>query len=187
MAIEEKHTPNIWDGLAAIVWTLILLMGLFPETFFDILRKMGHVTIHQAVINTVWFVTFSCAGFMGWFTYQRSRECNDREDVAIGKGVQVTVLALAAFLPLQIEQFPAYLHITIPSIRNLILAIIAAKLATWIFLVQLILRYYLFSGLDIFRKMPLLFPSALKKTGNNIPSAIISTPTDAVEPSETAE
>jgi hypothetical protein len=163
---ENKHSPSIWDGLSAFMWTLVFIAGLLPEIFFLVLRNLGHVTIHQAFINTPWFITFTCAGFLGWFTYQRSHECDDREDVAFGKAVQVSVLALAAFLPLQVEQIPAFLHITIPHYRNLIMTVILIKMASWIYLVQLIMRYHLFSGLAVFKNMSLIFPSARKRPNN---------------------
>ena len=144
------------------VWTLVLLFGLFPDTVFYVMREMAHVPMHMAFTNTPWFITLSCAGFLGWFTYERCREGGAQEDIAVGKAVQITVLALAAFLPIQVERLPAYLHIPIPLYRNLILAVIAIKMTTWLYLMQLIMRYYMFSGLDVFRNMPLFFPSALE-------------------------
>ncbi len=158
---ETKHTPDVWDSLSAILWWLVLLSGLFPEIVFFVLRELGCVTIHQAFTNTPWFITFSASGFVGWFTYQRCRECDTPDDMAFGKGIQTTLIALAAFLPLQIEQLPAYLHIPIPFYRYLILAVVSGKLLAWLYLVQLFMRYHLFSGLDVFRKMPLLSPSGM--------------------------
>jgi len=159
--VEKKHIPDLWDGLAALLWSLILLAGLFPEVIFVLLRQQGQVTTQQAFVNSPWFITYACAGFIGWFTFQRCREAGNREDFAFGKAVQVTVLALAAFLPLQIEQTPVYLHIPIPSLRYLVLAIITTKVVSWLYLVQLIVRYHLFSGLKVFSDMPLFFPSAM--------------------------
>lgn len=151
----------MWDGLAVFLWSFIFLAGLFPESVFFLLRQLGDVTLHQAFINSHWFITFACSGFLGWFACQRSRESDVPDDIAFGKGVLVTVLALAAFLPLQIELLPAYLHIPLPGIRFLILSVIAIKGLCWFYLVQLIMRYHLFSGTDVFKNMPLFFPSAL--------------------------
>lgn len=158
---ESKHTPTLWDYLAALVWSLVLLAGFLPEAIFGMLREWGRVPIHLAFTNTPWFITFSCTGFLGWFTYQRCRDCEERDDIAFGKAVQMGILGMAAFLPIQIEQIPAYLHIPIPFYRYLIFTIIAVKTASWVYLVQLVMRYHLFSGLDVFRKTPLLFPSAM--------------------------
>ena len=162
--IDNRHSPDVWDRLATFLWWLILLAGLLPEAFFFILRELGQVSTHQALTNTPWFITFSCAGFVGWFTYQRCRESGDKDDIAFGKSVQTFLLAFAAFLPLQIEQTPVYLHIPIPFYRNLILGMIGIKVLTWGYLVQLILRYYLFSGSRVFRKMPLFSLSALLRS-----------------------
>ncbi len=160
---DNNHIPNVWDSLAVFLWWLILLAGFLPEIFFSMLRELGHVSTHQAFTNTPWFITFSCAGFLGWFTYERCREAGDQDDVAFGKGVQTCILAFAAFLPLQLEQTPVYLHIPIPFYRNLILGMVTVKVLTWGYLVQLILRYYLFSGSKVFRHIPLFFPSSLRK------------------------
>ena len=181
---EKKHIPDLWDGLAALVWSLILLAGLFPEVVFVILRQQGQVTTQQAFINSPWFITYACAGFIGWFTFQRCRESGSREDFAFGKAVQVTVLGLAAFLPLQIEQTPAYLHIPIPSLRYLVLAIITTKVLTWFYLVQLIIRYHLFSGLAVFRGMPLFFPSAMLSERHSREGSV---PQDAGDPEPPAD
>lgn len=184
---EDKHTPDLWDGLAALVWSLVLLAGLFPEVFFTLLREQGQVTTQQAFTNSPWFVTYACAGFLGWFTFQRCRESGNREDFAFGKGVQVTVLALAAFLPLPIENTPEYLHIPIPSLKYLVLGIITVKALSWFYLVQLIIRYYLFSGLTVFRDMPLFFPSAMFYEGrdrNQAPSPFPAEPESSPRESE---
>ncbi len=83
-------------------------------------------------------------------------------DIAFGKSVQITILALAAFLPLHIEQIPLYLRIPIPYYRNLIMLIVACKALTWLYLLSLLLRYHLVSGHEAFKTMPLFFPSALR-------------------------
>ena len=160
---EHKHIPDVWDSLAAFLWWLILLAGLFPEAFFFLFRELGQVSMRQAFINTPWFITFAGAGFLGWFACQRSRETGDRDDVAFGKAVQIFILALAAFLPLQVEQTPMYLHIPVPYYRNLILGTVGIKLLSWGYLAQLIMRYHLFSGHEVFRNMPLLFLSSLTR------------------------
>ncbi len=177
---DTRYTPDVWDSLAAFLWWLILLAGLFPETFFYVLRELGHVTTQQAFTNTPWFISLSCAGFVGWFTFQRSREAGDKDDIAFGKGVQVLILGFAAFLPLQIEQTPVYLYIPIPFYRNLLLGIVGVKVLTWIYLVQLILRYYLFSGIEVFRKMTLVFPSALLR--DKMPNRDMSASTGEIRP-----
>lgn len=178
---EYKHIPDVWDSLASFLWWLILLAGLFPEAFFFLLRELGQVSTRQAFTNTPWFITFAGAGFLGWFLYQRSRESGDRDDVAFGKAVQTFILALAAFLPLQIEQTPVYLHIPVPFYRNLILGMVGIKLLSWVYLAQLIMRYHLFSGHEVFRKMPLLFPSSLgrAKTAKESASVRVQPPPTA--------
>ena len=159
---------DIWSIATVLLWMVIFMIGLFPETIFSLLRELGYVVTQRALINSPWLITFLCAVFLGGFCFCRCVECKDAMDVAFGKSVQVTILALAAFLPLHIEQIPLYLRIPIPYYRNLIMLIIACKTLTWLYLLSLLLRYHLVSGHEAFKTMPLFFPSALRSQKNGV-------------------
>lgn len=160
---NEEHIPDVWDGLSVFFWSLIFLTGLVPDSIFLLFRNLGQVAIRQAFTNSSWFITFACAGFLAWFVCQRSREAGDRGDIAFGKGVQICVLALTAFLPLPMELLSMYPHIPFAGVRFVILATFSIKMLCWLYLFQLILRYHLFLGDTVFRMMPLLFPSAWRE------------------------
>ena len=159
------------------------MVGLFPEVAFLWLREAGYVVTMRAMINSHWFITLACAGFMGWFTFKRCVECNDYPDVAFGKSVQIMVLSIAAFLPMGIEKvFLYFYYIPDPFYRYLILSVLSVKALAWLYLAILILRYYLVSGHAVFKNIPLLFPSALFLREDDTPPATTTEPVDADYP-----
>lgn len=140
---------------------IIFLMGMFPGIAFTALREAGYVVTMRALINSNWFITLACAAFIGWFTFRRCVECNDSADVAMGKSVQIIILAMTAFLPMEIEKALLYFfYIPDPFYRYLILSVLATKALAWLYLVIMILKYYLVSGHAVYRDIPLIFPSA---------------------------
>ena len=155
-----------------LLWLAIFMIGLFPEVVFVWVREAGYVVTLRALVNSHWFITLACSGFLGWFTFCRCAECGDYADVAFGKSVQIVILAITAFLPMGIEKVSIYFLIPIPFYRYLILSVITVKALAWLYLVTLILRYYLISGYAVFKNIPLLFPSALMpREEDNIPAA----------------
>lgn len=159
----KNNNSILWNGLAVLLWIGIFFAGLFPEPIFFKLRQLGGVTMHQAFINSHWFITFSCTGFLAWFVTQRSREAGVDSHLALGKGIQVAVLSLVAFLPVPIEILPGYFFILARFYYFLIMAVITAKMLCWLYLLQVVLNYHLFAGAEVLKDMPLLFPSARKQ------------------------
>lgn len=175
---ENENTLVLWTIGTLFLWLAIFTVGLFPEVVFIWLREAGHVVTMRALVNSHWFISFSCAGFLGWFTFTRCVECNDYADVAFGKSVQIMILAITAFFPLGIERLAMYFLIPIPFYRYLILSVIAVKALAWLYLFILILRYYLISGHEVFKNIPLVFPSAFLPREEDTPTA---------QPTETAD
>ncbi len=167
---NNNFTEDLWRGAALLAWMAIFMMGLFPEVVFYTLREQGYVVSQRAITNNYWTITLASAGFLGWFVFRRCIECQDEVNIALGKGVQVIILALTAFLPLHIQELPLHFAIPIPGLRRLLLTIVAIKGLTWLYLVTLLLRYYFGSGHAVFKNMPLVFPSAYR--GPRSPRAI---------------
>lgn len=158
---EQNNTLDGWGVGALLVWLFIFMMNLFPEAVFALLRELGHVVTMRAWINSFWIIPLASATYLGWFSFNRCLECDDPADVAFGKSVQLVLLAIAAFLPVRMEQLGLYMAIPIPFYRYLILSVVTVKWLAWIYLVSFLLRYYVLSGHKVFKDMPLLFPSTL--------------------------
>lgn len=165
MQETRTHAWDPWLVPALSLWAFFFAVGLFPERFFDNLRELGGVVQLRAMINSHWFVDFAWSGFVGIFTAARCREAGLGSGASTGKGVQVAVMGLTAFVPLRLENLPEYLAIPVPEYRYLILGTICAKGIAWLYLVQMILRYYLVSGHQVFVNMPSIFPSAKEEGG----------------------
>ena len=172
---ENKDAVNLWTVGTLALWLAIFLVGLFPGIAFVWLREVGYVVTVRAVINSVWFISLSCAAFLGWFTFSRCMECGDEIDVALGKSVQIIILAVTAFLPMNLEKVFLYAHIPLPFYRYLILSVLATKSLAWLYLVIMILRYYLVSGHVVYKNIPLIFPSAFLPPEENDATATIDT------------
>lgn len=174
MKSKRLHNLNLWDALTVLLWFHLLVMGLFPERVFSLLRDISYVTTQHAFTNSYWFITLFGSAFVGVFSYVKSLESGDQEDFAVGKGIQVGIISLSAFLPLQLDQALEYLQIPVPFFRNLMLLMIVIKFTCWLYLVQLFIRYYVFYQSDIFLNMPLMFPSARRAKKRQQEMSVIS-------------
>ena len=173
---DNKNNVDFWTLGALVLWVTLFLAGMFPEIVFTSLREAGYVATMRALVNSHWFITFACTAFLGWFTFCRCVECGDQTDIALGKSVQIIILAMTAFLPMSIERaLDYYYYIPDPFYRYLILSVLAVKVLTWLYLVIMILRYYLVSGHKVYRRIPLVFPSALLPQEEDGPPAVPDT------------
>ncbi len=152
--------PNWWRWPTFALWMLFFLAGLFPEWVFRELRQAGAVTTQDAYINSHHMITLGLTGYLIYFLYQRGREAGLDTISARGKALQAGIVALVAFLPIQLEQAGQFRNIPVAHLRHLILFVAVTKVACWGYLLALLLRYYFRSGDRVFLEMPLLFPSA---------------------------
>lgn len=128
-----------WRLPAMLLWLWFFLLGLWPELTFDAFRTAGYVFSQNAVINSYNFVTWSLTAFLAYFVYQRSLEAGLPPMEALGKAIQIGVLAFVAFIDLPIEQIP---DIRRPGDRALVLGTVGLKLLVWLYLYILVARYH---------------------------------------------
>jgi hypothetical protein len=156
-----------WPNL--LLWAVFFAIGLAPDMAYKGLRQAGGVLTQHAWVNSVQFLMFGLAGYFAWFVYCRCIEADIRPQEARGKALQMGILALAAFLPLELERFAWYrTHLTAESLR-VIYAFALGKLLIWSYLVSVVLRYH-FGGYEVFRRMPTLFPSARVAASEDAPA-----------------
>jgi len=122
-----------------LLWLFFFALGLWPELSFDLLRSAGYVFTQNAIINSYNFITWSLTGFIAYFVYQRCIDAGIPPIEALGKALQLGVLAFVAFVDLPIEQIP---EIRRPSDRALVMGTIGLKLLVWLYLYVLLARYH---------------------------------------------
>lgn len=142
-----------------LLWVVFLTAGLVPEPVYHWLRESGGVLPHRALINSPYLVTLMLAAYVILFVLHRCIEAGLSPYLAQDRALQLGVVALVAFLPLDlVVLFTAHLHPLIQS-RFLLYLAGVAKLAAWWYLFTLLLRYYVFRADDVFARIPSLFPS----------------------------
>jgi hypothetical protein len=138
-------TPNPpsrdpWRWPAILLWLWFFLLGLWPELTFELFRTAGYVFSQNAIINSYNFITWSLTAFLAYFVYHRSVEAGLPPMEALGKAIQIGVLAFVAFIDLPIEQIP---DIRRAGDRALVMGTVGLKLLVWLYLYALLVRYYL--------------------------------------------
>ena len=142
-----------------LLWVAFLIVGLVPESVFLWLRESGGVLPHRALVNSPYLVTLMLAAYVVLFALHRCLDAGLSPYLAQDRALQLGIVALVAFLPLDlVVLFTAHLH---PRIQSRFLLYLAgvAKLSAWWYLFTLLLRYYVFRVDDVFGRIPSLFPS----------------------------
>ncbi|MDQ1255890.1 MAG: hypothetical protein QG656_484 [Candidatus Hydrogenedentes bacterium] len=149
-----------WRLPTSILWLVFFAAGLAPDVVYEVLRECGGVVTQRAMVNSPHAVMIALAMFIGVFTYQKCRDAGLSDTSSWGNGLQLFIVALFAFLPFPFILFLRGDQILVPNYRWLLYAIGSAKLAAWLYLLGLMLRYCLSGDLGVFGRMVALFPSA---------------------------
>jgi len=145
------------------LWLLFLLIGLVPEVFYISLRTLGGVVTQHALVNSPHVVQLALAGYLGYFVYLRCIDASIDRETAAGKGVQLAVAGLVAFLPTLPETWNSHdlqgLLLDLILLGPLYMSVILIKLLAWCYLFLVLLRYYFLDGERVLQRMLNLFPS----------------------------
>lgn len=162
---RELPESRLWGLLALLLWLVFFTLGLFPDFFYEYLRNVANVVTARAMVNSVFLLYFALVVYFFGFLYRAARAAGLSPVMAQVLAVQLGLVALLAFLPVRLEYIPHYLDAPDATWRKLILTVCAFKVASWLYLVSLLFRYYLLSGAEVFRQMAPVFPSA-RQEGN---------------------
>jgi hypothetical protein len=155
-APEDKS--DYWRLPAFILWVLFFLVGLAPEPVFMTLREWSGVLPQRAVVNSPHLITVAFAGYVALFCWHRCRDAGLSHWESQDRALQLGVVALVAFLPVDfLTVFTAHTNPLVQHRFSLYLVGIG-KLATW--WLSMFVRYYAFGADRVFAHVPSLFPSA---------------------------
>lgn len=157
---REYPESRVWGFFALLLWLAFFTLGLFPNFIYEYLRNEANVITAHALVNSVYLLYSALIVYFFGFLYRAARYAGLSSVMAQVLAVQLSLVALLAFLPLPLEYIPDYFRAPDATWRRLILAVCAFKIASWLYLLTLLFRYYLFSGAEVFRQMAPVFPSA---------------------------
>ncbi|GMW00509.1 MAG: hypothetical protein AMXMBFR84_16460 [Candidatus Hydrogenedentota bacterium] len=152
--VSRPQQNMLWILPILLAWSVFMVVGLYPELFYTLLRQLGRVVTQNALVNSPHFVTVALAAYYGWFTYQRCLESGMPPMHAKARGVQFLVVSSLAFLNFN----PAWVVLAgqLPNngSRIALIGIIIAKLGAWFYLCLLIFRYYMLGQAGVFSEVP---------------------------------
>jgi len=161
--IKPKRTWDLWSVPTWVLWLAFLLVGLFPEPFYQGLRDIARVASQDALVNSPLVLTMALSIYLGLFVYRRCREVSVSPAASQGRALQVAVVALVAFLPFpygllyHLNDFPT------DAMRAKILLIGGAKSLAWLYVFHLFFRYYVLGEAQAFAGILCLFPSSYEE------------------------
>lgn len=162
---EASSPPDLWVVPTLMLWGVFMVVGLAPDYIFFALRDLGRVLTQNAMTNSVFAITFACSGYYAWFTKHRCMEGGLSRKESRGRAVQIFLIGLLAFLP--VEYTVGLLiksdAIQVRELRILVFMVAPGKIMAWLYLMSLIVLYYLFGIGGIFAQIPSVFPSSYRR------------------------
>lgn len=157
---RDEHESRLWGVAALLLWFGFFGVGLFPDFCYDYLRTQANVITAHAMVNSVFLLYAALVVYFFTFVSRAARAAGLSGVIAEVLAVQLSIVALVAFLPVvRLDYIPDYLHSPDPPSRRLALTACAFKALSWLYLLSLLCRYYLWSGGEVFRQMVPVFPS----------------------------
>lgn len=158
---ENAPAPEgrLWALAALLLWLPFFSIGLFPDYCYYTLRSLADVVTSRALVNSVGLLYFLLVGYFYGFLYRSARGAGVSVAASQVIAVQLSIVAMIAFFPIPLEDISDFQRIGVPWMRRLTLTICAFKIASWLYLLSLVFRYYLWSGPEVFRQMVPVFPS----------------------------
>jgi len=161
--VSASRQYDLWRYATFLLWFVLFLAGLVPEPVFLLLRQAGGVLTQRAIVNSPNALTVALAGYVVLFVYHRCRDVDDSPGAAQDKALQMGVVALLAFMPVDLGSVLAAHKAPVLAQRLMLYGAALFKLMAWWSLLALFVRYYLFRGDRAFAEIASLFPSTRHK------------------------
>lgn len=161
-ATESSGKHTWWSVPTLALWCVFMMIGLAPDLFYAHLREFGRVLTQHALVNNVYVVTVGFAGYLAWFVRARCLEAGLSAKESGGRALQVLMLGLLAFLPIEytLKLLVASQFILVPELRYFVFLVAPGKLLAWLYLNSLFFMYYALNRTDAFGRIPSIFPSS---------------------------
>lgn len=163
MFVNAPRSLDLWRFPLFLLWLVFFIAGLAPEPVFVLLREAGGVLTQRALVNSPHAITIALAAYLAIFVYRRCRDAGDLPGVAQDKALQLGVVALVAFMPVDLGAILAAHRAPELQYRLLLYGAGLFKLVAWWSLLPFFIRYYLFRNDHPFSDMHTIFPSTHDK------------------------
>ena len=165
---EHEPAADPWRFPLLLLWQLVFLIGLVPETVFFVLRRAASVSTFAAMVNSPAMITLSLACYVALFVWRRCREWGVSIGDAAGKSFQFGIFATMAFMVGSFRWDEPGILVLLWHIREVpifffqavVFAMAFAKLTAWLYLLIIFFRYYALGQERVFVETASIFPSA---------------------------
>jgi len=162
--VSKIRRQDPWAIGSFLLWTVIMLMGGFPEFTFAALRDAADVLTQYAWVNSPMTITVGFAVFLGVFSWRRAIESNVPNAAAQANGVQMALNAFVGFLPVAPMDFLGILTSGDMTLIAVIWGVGLVKAIAWAYIYSLLFRYYVLHQYKVFGGMGNVFPSGKEDT-----------------------
>lgn len=186
--MNDDHR-DIWDLLTLGLWSCFFAVGFVPELAFAAVRNFAAVPSYVALVNSSAVITIALTVYLAFFTNRCCRASGLGPVASHGKALEIAVLCLVAFLEIPAKGsafetrtlFEIVLDFrSLPGryLQLVVLFVGMSKLAAWVYLYSLVLRYHAFGYRHVFVHIPSIFPSMREEESQNPPDteALSETP-----------
>lgn len=151
-----------WRLPAFCLWLVLLVVGLFPEASFQLVRSLGRVMPQHALVNSPFILTLLLSLYVAVFTWYRCLEAETPHAEAQDKSLHMAVVSLVAFLPIDFVSILQMYNNPLVQHHFLIYTGGFLKLTAWIYVLLVVVRYYLAGDTVSFSRVGTTFPSTRK-------------------------
>ncbi|MFP6598430.1 MAG: hypothetical protein VCC01_13305 [Candidatus Hydrogenedentota bacterium] len=166
--MTTSRNVTIWDLLTMSLWSAFFAVGLVPEYVFHGLRALAHVSSYAAFVNSSAIITFALSAYVAFFVARQCRANGMRSADIQAKAIHVALLSILAFLEIPgrspIFGTQTLLGLMLQSslqvdqtLKVILWTVGCTKLAAWLYLYTLMLRFHVFGVRDVFTRMPTFF------------------------------
>lgn len=166
--MTTKPNVTIWDLLTMGLWSALFAVGLVPELAFHGLRALAKVSSYAAFVNSSAIITFALSAYVAFFVARQCRACGLTSGDVQAKAIHAALLSILAFIEIP-GRSPVFGTQTLlglmlqsslqvdQNLKVMLWVVGCTKLAAWLYLYTLMLRFHVVGIRDVFTRMPTFF------------------------------
>lgn len=166
--MTASRNVTIWDMMTMTLWSTLFAVGLVPELVFHGMRALAGVSSYSAFINSSAIITFALTAYFAFFVARQCRANGLSSGIIQAKSVHVALLSMLAFMEIP-GQSPVFGTQTLlglmlmsslqvdQTLKVMLWVVGCTKLAAWLYLYTLMLRFHVLGNREVFARMHTFF------------------------------